>query len=322
MEPFADGFIYHMPWNLDKTIHNCPNLPENVVNDERYENNIYWKEYRRLAIEIDIRSYTDWERESNKTKIIENYKQQLLLQQINCTLFPSPLMHGYVTSDDVDLLDGEKELWWTNLTVLSDCYENLGMLECAITALEIQNKISLNSANKNLDINSKILRLYYKLENIESSEDFEITGLDLWEYIKNTERIIHQFLRDNLSELTLKNEYEKAYLEAEKNMKKDPGIVKRKFNDIFQFLTLGNCVFIFRDQKWKSKKEHKSESIWMKFDNKILEKFHSVNEARVQMYAHNFEEEPMDDIVSNSDIVKNFHYCKDVLKYFEDLKYV
>ena len=60
----------------------------------------------------------------------------------------------------------------------------------------------------------------------------------------------------------------------------------------------------------------------MKFDNKILEKFHSVNEARVQMYAHNFEEEPMDDIVSNSDIVKNFHYCKDVLKYFEDLKYV
>jgi tetratricopeptide (TPR) repeat protein len=329
MEHFADGFIYHMPLNLDKTIHNCQNLPENEEYNElpsHIENSTIWQEYVRYEEEIGVTSY-GLELVSSEAEKLEIFKKLLVLQQIKCTLFPSPLMHGHYIFDDYDLSDSkipeeERDHWWTHLTRLSECYENLGMLDCAITALEIQNKIRLNSANKNLGINSKILKLYYKLKNLESSKDFEITAFDLWRYINNAERTMHQFLRDNLSELTLKNEYEKAYLKAEKNMKKDPGMVKRKFNDIFQFLTLGNCVHIFKDQKWKSKKERKFESVWMKFDYKILEKFHSVNQARVHMFAHNFEEEPLDDIIPKSDKVKNFHYCKDILKYFEDLKYV
>ena len=320
MESFPDGFIYHMPLNLDKTIHNCPNLPENEVNDERYENNTYWKEYRDLAIEIDVRSYTDWERESNKTKIIENYKKELLLQQIKCTLFPSPQMYGYVTSDDVDLQDGEKEMWWTNLTVLSNCYENLGMLECAITALEIQNKISLNSANKNLDINSKILKLYYKLKNIDPPKNHNITALELRDkYLRKVERTIKDFLRKNLSESILENEYTDRYYQAQNEMKKDEGEIRREYFDTFEFLTFGTCVNVLNDQKWKAKKEHKFESVWVKFDSMSITQLFSLFHLRNKI--DHYTGDNLEDDLDKDEKEKGVHYCKDILKYFEDLKY-
>jgi hypothetical protein len=314
MRPFPDGFIYHMPRNLDKTIHNCPNLPENVVNDERYENNIYWKEYRRLAIEIDIRSYTDWEQESNKTKIIENYKKELLLQQINCTLFPSPLMHGYVTSDDVDLPDKEKEVWWTNLTMLSDCYENLGMLDCAITALEIQNE-STNNQDK------KILELFKRRKNIDQQEVIKITALELRDkYLRKVERTIKDIFRKKLFESNLKINYKDVFDEAQKNMNKDKGKIKRKYHDVFEFLTFGRCVHVLNDEKSKARTEKKFDSFWYKFDRELIEQLYAL--VRIRNSIDHYSDDNLEDDLDEHEKEKGVRYCESVLNYFENLKYV
>lgn len=322
MESFPDGFIYHMPLNLDETIHNCSNLPENKLDDEPYENNTIWQEYRRLEVEIDVRRHNDWELESSETKKIENYKKELVLQQIKCTLFPSPRMYGYVTSDIVDLPDGEKEYWWTDLTELSMCYEEADMLDCAITALILQDKMTHNQSKKILELeNKKNQQLNTTNSEYEFPIDTKLTVMQIRDtHVRRLEKKIKDFLRKHYSIKKFSDENNELFLKIDESREiknKGRDVTIGKFDDHYEHLTFGACLEII-NKEVKRCKQNNEPSIFLKIDSSkkremawVKDNFRNENDHTVE----NVEKE-----FTIYDKALAISYSEKVIKHLNDLE--
>jgi len=327
MESFPDGFIYYMPWNLDRTIHNCQNLPENETNDElpsNIENSTIWQEYRQLEAEIGVTSY-DLTFDSSETEKFEIFKKLLVLQQIKCTLFPSPLMYGYVTSDMVDLQDGVKEVWWTHLTTLSECYETVGMLDCAITALILQDKITHNQSKRILELENKKKQEQPNTTNskYEVSIDTKLTVMQIRDtHVRELEKKIKDFLRKHYSIEKFRAENDELFLQIDesretKNERRDVAI--GKFDDHYEHLTFGSCIFIINQEVTRCKKKKELDSIFLKISSQQKREMDWVRDNFRNEIDHTVENVEEFDACAKALVIA---YSARIIKHLNDLEHI
>jgi len=325
--PFPDGFIYYLPLNPDKIIHNCPNLPKDIVEDPwpnypELSSDIagenFWKEYRKYPNNYmsdknyhDMLDFASYELSSQFFKQDEELsllRKSLVNTQLTCVLFPSPFMYQYIVNEEYT-----SGVNWTDLLELSSKYEALKDYKSATTALLLQNQIT----NDQID---KILELISKEKNIPNDQRKEIFNINISalelrdDYYRKVEDVIKSFIRKKYSKLgDLKSDFPDLYVDANEHRAKTSKHIKHKNDDVIEFLSFGACVRILKYNQ-RNKKD------WKVIDYDIIDKAYFIVNRRNDT-DHSTDPTLVSSIPKETKAL-GFIYSKEIIDFFDNLEYV
>jgi len=332
---FPDGFIYFLPKNMDGTIHDCSNLPkestsegwspeEKEISKLKYSPDFHEK---REEIEISFQNGSNQlhrEYESVKdnllNEVLENdelpenerkseyeiWKKMLINTQIRCNLFPTPFMSDPAFFGYSDLKD------------LSKCYEEVKDYESAIIARLIQDRITHDQGKKLMELEFLKNKIPVDKETKTTKSVIEIRD----KYIRNLEGIVKEFLRKYYLIKDFKESDPEFFLklnEHREERNKRRTITVGKFDDVYERLTLGQCLTIIRKQKKREKKDGKF-SMLSKIDNVYL--------GRLEWIVENFRNEhdhAVEDVereFSEYDKALSVIYTDTIIDHLDKLTYI
>ena len=330
--PFPDGFIYFLPLNLDETIHDCPNLPENTAglwpNEEsvpRGGDIIEYVEKRKLVPNdysmeyagTDIQIKYEFERivgsrltnEEKEKEYISLYKDGIINLHIRCLLFPSPFMYNY--GDDLEINSTNERI--TDLIELSMCYESLGNFKSAITARLIQDKITH-------DQTEKIINLVNKENNIHSEKQQEILKLNISalelrdKFYRKVEQIIKSFIRKKYSNIKdFQKDFPSLFLNADKLRENPSKHIKHEHDDVIEFLSFGASVKILKANR-------KSNKNWKVIDWDIINNAYYVVDRRNDM--EHYSDDKLEESIPKESKALGYIFSKDIIDFFKKINYV
>jgi hypothetical protein len=340
---FPDGFVYFLPLDTDeKTIHNCSSLPENhfeanaqgdgwsesdkIISEEigddfwkmqkKYQNN-YEMEYNYLEMLLDVNEYElsnpSLTLDEKKVIVKAVTKKSLLYLQMRCILFPTPFMYNYIDDPEIN----PKNKYYYDLVYLSYTYETIGDYQSAITARLIQNKITNDQAEE-------ILRLYNKEKEIPLEKQEEILELDITilelrnKYFRKVENDLKSFIRKQYLRIDeFKKDFSELFFSANQKREKDSKKLDREYDDIFEFLTFGQCTLIINQNKKNIKKK---ETVWNKIDYEIKSQIYYIVDRRNDI--DHYSGDNLEKAFSKDAKILSYVYSSNLIKFFEKLNYV
>lgn len=344
---FPDGYVYYLPRNVDGTVHNCPNLPEDgfygkhsMHHYEDYDlDNKVGEEIVNEAVRIIERtwgslamledpimlSYRD--KPPEQEEVNEARRALLTSMQTRCSLLPAPFMIWDFTEflpmkgdPDYETAKYEDNIS-TDLEWLAGAYEKLGMLLHATVALHAQNDATYDKMR-----NSRILELTYRYYSITSSakKSLEYGSVEnLQKNLRKVENLIKEFIRSQYNNIEiLKEEFPQACSEALKNQKKGEGIIKKQNNDLVENLTFGNVFFILKTNKNKKvKKEELTKNVWKKIKPEIITLINFSVEMR-NVLSHYSDDVEIEKAIDEDTRKYHIIHCEKIIEFFEKLKLV
>lgn len=333
--PFPNGSVYFLPLNLDETIHNCPNLPENESDDiwpnsesipregniieyvekRKFSPNDYSMEYAGIDISLEheyeheMIDHSESTSEEKEKAFRSLFKDAIINLHIRGLLFPSPFMYRYV--DDVEIYPKNERI--TLLIELSLYYENLGDFKSAVTARLIQDKITH-------DQTEKIINLINKENNIDSEKQKEvlelnITALELRDkYYRKVEHAIKSFIRKKyLNMKDLQKDFPLLFLNADKLRANPSKHIKHEHEDVIEFLSFGASVKILNENR-KNNKE------WKVIDWDIINHAYYIVDRRNDM--EHYSDDKLDESIPKETKTLGYIFSREIMDFFEKIDYV
>ena len=328
---FPDGFVYHLPRNLDDSIHDCKNLhlPHNL--EGHLKSTISGNSIKK-SFNLDLWSPDEIEfekifQEKNKDpknldelmKLFENTPnlyafeydglllgknvtnhKRLLNAQMRCILFPTPFLSNPSSMGFSDIID------------LSITYELLGDIESSICARLIQEKITHDQSKKILELVKKQNR--FNKTDDELIIEFNLTVKELRnKYYRKVEKVIKSFIRKKyLNVSDLKNDFSIMYDKANNLREKSTMYIERTHDDVIEYLSFGNCVTIL-----KNKKSEKEKQPWQEIEYFVINYAYFIVERRNEI-EHDSDDE-LDKRISKESKILGYIYSKEIIDFFEKL---
>lgn len=335
---FEDGYVYYLPRNLDGSIHNCENLPEDGnygeysshektcpvderIGTEFTEKMFELRDKGNMAIAETENPDFVRDREPTKKEIQDNRKKRLLKMQICCVLYPAPFLKWDYTALQIDYAPSES--WkFSDLVTLAECYSILGMTQCEKTALLIQNIVTGGQSSKILELEKKSTDFVMENEEIKSIESLSVNHLQ--QKLRELEKGIKDFLRKQFkSTADFKTDFPEIFSEAKRKQSNDNEIIKKNNQDIFEFMTFGEALKVIRYKKTESRKNQSrtrqmSATIWDKFGFDEINRLSSCVHVRNQI-AH-YSDVDIESSFNNDEKIIHFLYCKQLIGFFKDLE--
>jgi hypothetical protein len=294
---FPDGFIYLLPVNLDGTIHNCKNLSEKIKGFINYSNldNVLkdkselFKANFRLVDKSDYDQYSaDYfqlysEKDKKDKKSAKKYLKKLLINlQTRCVLFPDPHSVSDFSKEDFEndedweqvmdleiehIVDMEENGFCisspnSQLVELASCYERLDQLDCAMTALQIQEQITHDQIDNLIKLANK--KNSHDIKDDENDELIENTStVSIREKFRVFENALHEFLRRNIPIREFQEMDSELFIQLDKQRQDDNE--KRRgssgnHDDVFEKLSYGQCIRVIINQRNREKKKRKEKN--------------------------------------------------------------